>query len=378
MTGHDHLVVLELLRHLAGARARDLDPRLGKERAGGQCESNVDGSVDGVTDDLLKVVGRRHVVGDTAHGVELSTVLEGLPDAEQLDKEVGGEARGEHLADDKDVGGERRLEHDGHVGGVEELDRVGSALATEAVGLDGDLDTETLEIDDDEEDEEGSQQVHDVGETVTVEGLLECTRLVVPGEKEVEEGNEGAFELGTTAGVDGGGREGLPDDGFADVGGDKERDTGAEAVALLKKLIEENDDEAGNDKLKDEEKADTSTEVLGLTVETGENVDGGLAERDDEGEELLGTTKEGAVLLEAKVDLDQVGTGEELHDHSRGDDGRDAEFHEGTTIGGKDDTHPIKRIGAVTGDDTVKGNLGRDEENGEDNGSPHDSALERH
>ena len=378
VAGHDHLVVLELLGDLPGARARDLDPGLGEESAGGEGESNVDGSVDGVAKDLLEVVRGRHVVGDTSDGVKLGAALHGLPDAKQLDKEVGGEARGKHLADDKDVGGKRRLEHDGHVGGVEKLDGVGATLTTEAVALDGDLDAEALEIDDDKEDEERGEQVHDVGETVTEERLLEGAALVVPSEEEVEEGDEGTFELGTAAGVDGGRGEGLPDDALADVGSDEERDTGAETVALLEELIEENDNQTGDDELEDEQETDTGAKILGLSVETGENVDGGLTERDDEGKELLGTAKEGAVLLETEVDLDEVGAGEELHDHSRGDDGRDTELHEGSSVGGEDDTHPVERIGAVARDDTVERDLGRDQEDSEDDGGPHDTALEGH
>ena len=66
----------------------------------------------------------------------------------------------------------------------------------------------------------------------------------------MEESNHGTLELGTTAGVDGGGAEGLPDDGLADVGGDEEGDPRAETVALLEELVEHEDDEAGNDELR--------------------------------------------------------------------------------------------------------------------------------
>jgi hypothetical protein len=59
----------------------------------------------------------------------------------------------------------------------------------------------------------------------------------------------GASELGATAGVDGGGGEGNPNDGFADVGGDEEGYTRAEAVPFLEELIEENNDEGGDNEL---------------------------------------------------------------------------------------------------------------------------------
>ena len=88
--------------------------------------------MDGVEKDLLDIVRRRHVVSDTGDGLELRRVLERLqsavskrsrksslgthlPDTEEADKEVAGEARREHLGEDEDVRGKRRLQHDGHV-----------------------------------------------------------------------------------------------------------------------------------------------------------------------------------------------------------------------------------------------------------------------
>ena len=44
----------------------------------------------------------------------------------------------------------------------------------------------------------------------------------------MEESDHGALELGAAASVDGGGGEGLPDDGLADVGGDKQGNSRAE------------------------------------------------------------------------------------------------------------------------------------------------------
>ena len=49
----------------------------------------------------------------------------------------------------------------------------------------------------------------------------------------MEQGDDGAFEFRTATGVDGGGRKGLPDDGFTNVGGDEQVDTGTETVTLL-------------------------------------------------------------------------------------------------------------------------------------------------
>jgi len=77
----------------------------------------------------------------------------------------------------------------------------------------------------------------------------------------VEESDEGTFKFWATASVYGCGGESLPDDGFADVGGNEERDAGSEAVALLEELVEEDDDEGGRDELYDEEKTYACTEI---------------------------------------------------------------------------------------------------------------------
>jgi len=208
-----------------------------------------------------------------------------LPNTKDFDENVIREAAEEHLREDEDVGGQGGLQHDGHVGGVEELDRVGSALSTEPVGLDRDLDAEALKVDNRGENDDGGDEVHEVGETTAPESLTKCATLVIPGEEEMEESNESTLEFWSTAGVDGGGRECLPDDGLANVGGNEERDTGTEAVTLLEELVEENDDESGDDELDDQQKADSSAEVAWLAIKTGKDVDGRLAKSDDQGKD---------------------------------------------------------------------------------------------
>ena len=208
-----------------------------------------------------------------------------LPNAEQLDENIIGETTEEHLGEDENVGGQGGLQHDRHVGSIEELDGIGSSLPAEPVGLDGDLDTEALEVDDSGEDDGGGDEVHNVGKATAPESLTKSTALVVPSEEEMEEGNESTFEFRSTTGVDGGGRERLPDDGLANVGSDEERDTGTETVTLLKKFVEENDNESGDDELDDQQKADTSAEVTWLAIKTGKDVDGSLTKRDNQRED---------------------------------------------------------------------------------------------
>jgi len=184
-----------------------------------------------------------------------------LPNTEHLDEDVAGETVIQHLTDDEDVASQSTLQHDGHVRCVEQLDGIHSTLTTVAVALDWDLDSEALEIDDRGEDDTGSDQVHDIGETLPPESLLESARLVVPGEQEMEQGNDGTFEFWATTSVDSGGRECLPDNGLANVGGNEEGDTRTKTVTLLKEFIEEDDDESSDDELKDEQETNTRAEV---------------------------------------------------------------------------------------------------------------------
>ena len=156
-----------------------------------------------------------------------------LPNTEESDEKVLWESVEEHLRQDEYVGSQGGLEHDWHVASVEEFDGVGSSLTTVLVALDRNLDSESLEVDDQSKDRYCCQQIHDIWQSVAVEGLLQCSGLVVSREEQVEEGDEGSFEFRSSTSVDGSGRKRLPDDRLADVGRDKERDSRAETIALL-------------------------------------------------------------------------------------------------------------------------------------------------
>ena len=163
----------------------------------------------------------------------------------------------------------------------------------------------------------------------------------------MDKGNDGTLELGSTTSVNGGGREGLPHDGLADVGGNEERDTAAETVAFLEELVKQDDNQTGDHKLDDEENADTGAEVRGLAVETGDDIDDRLAERDEDGKKLLGGLVELAVGLQVEVDVDEVGAGEELEDHAGGDDGGDTQLHQGSSVTRHHHTQPVERIRGI-------------------------------
>lgn len=98
----------------------------------------------------------------------------------------------------------------------------------------------------------------------------------------MEESDDGTLKLGPSTRVDGSGRECFPDNVFANVGSDKERDTGSETVTLGQELIEKHDNEGCGDELEDEQEADTGTERGRRAVKSSQDVDGSLSERNDE------------------------------------------------------------------------------------------------
>lgn len=378
VTSHDETLVLELLRDITRSRARNLNPSLGEEGAGNEHECDVNSCVDGIKERLLEVQRRGHVVGDTRSGVELGRSLTRFPNTEKLDKDVVREAGVQHLADEENVGAQSGLEHNGHVGSVEQTDGVRATHSTLARGLDRDLNAEALKVDNSGEDHKGGEQVHDVRQVLAVESLAQSTLLVGPGEEKVEESNDGTLEFRTTTSVDGGGGEGLPHNGLADVCRDEERDTASKTVALLEQLIEENDDQTSNNQLDNQQNTDTSTKVTWLAVEASQDVHTGLSEREDDSEELLSGLVELSVGLEVKVDVNEMGTSEELREeqmsqysfniegifsysarttylenHAGGDNGGDTQFHEGSPVTGQHHTKPVKGIRGVRGDNTI-------------------------
>jgi len=53
----------------------------------------------------------------------------------------------------------------------------------------------------------------------------------------------------------------------------------------LGEFVEEDDDKGSDNELNDKEEADTGTEVLGLTIQSSQDIDRRLAESGNEGED---------------------------------------------------------------------------------------------
>ncbi len=80
--------------------------------------------------------------------------------------------------------------------------------------------------------------------------------------------------------------------------------------------------------------------------------------RPEVGQDLtfLSSVEEGSILGRVS-DLDDLGSGEQLHDQAGRDDGRDAELHQGAAIRRQDHADPVKWIGRVRTHDAEERDL---------------------
>ena len=127
-------------------------------------------------------------------------------------------------------------------------------------------------------------------------------------------------------------------------------------VTLLQELVQQEDDQARDEELDDDQKTDAGSDVAGVAVHAGQDVHDGLAHRDHHPEQLLRSVEQRAVLGRVP-DLDELGAGQQLHDEARGHDGRDAQLHEGSSVGGEDHTDPVEGIRGVRAHDAEQGDL---------------------
>ena len=81
-----------------------------------------------------------------------------------------------------------------------------------------------------------------------------------------------------------------------------------------------------------------------------------LSNSDDHAKELLGAVEEGPVLGGVSH-LDQLSARQQLHDQARGDDGRDAQLHEGSSVGSQDNSDPVEGVRRVWTHDAEEGDL---------------------
>merc|ERR1719323_1635359 len=342
MSSHYHLLFSELLGNILGRASRHINPGLGEESAASEHEGDVEDGVDGVSQHRGQSLRRREVVAEAAHGVGAAAASVG-PDAEQVDEEVAGELDAEHLGDHVEIGDEGRLENDGNIGGVEQFDGITAVLASVSCTLDGKIHPESLEVYHHTKDENCGKEIHQVGQVLSVESLSQGSNFVLSCCQKMEEGNHCSLKLGSTSSVDSSWRECLPDNGLTNVCGNEEGNTRSKTISLLEQFIQKQNNEASNKQLDDDEETDSGSNIAWISVHSCQNIDDGLANGDDHPKQFLGPVEQGSIFGRVS-DLNQLGSGQELHDEARGHDGGDTQLHQGSSVRGQDNSDPVKWI----------------------------------
>lgn len=330
--------------------------------------------MDGAGDGLVEGLGGGDVVDETSNRDNLSLVASFLPGSEDGGDEVSSEVAVKHLGEKVDVRNEGAHQDDGHVGGVEETDGVGSIRSGLIVGQ-FESHLESLEVDDNQEHEDSTQDVADVWKRISEEGILDGSQLVISEENSIEELNKGTLVLLDVSGaaliLERQRREAVPNDGLSHV--DRDEDGGsrvANTIALAQHVVEKDGDEGGEGQLQDNQDGISSTNLRDVSVHSGPGVGEGLSESNQNTGQFLCALVKSLFFLIALINLDKLGSTEELHDHGGSNNRRDTEFHKSTTVGGKDGSHPVEGISLVVLDDAEKGDLATKQVNEHNDAGP--------
>ena len=226
-----------------------------------------------------------------------------MPLSEQTNKNVGGGTVVQELRDKVKVGHKGTHQNDRHVGRVKELDGVVSFLSTVLLVLDRKVDAPSLEVNDENENQNSCQEIGQVWQVLTVQSFAKSLDLVVTGDQKMEESNDRSFEFGTTSSVDGCWRKGLPNNGFANVGSNEKRNTTSKTVSLSEKLIKRQDNETRAEQLSDNQNGVTGTNAAEISVHSRNNVGNSFSNGDKNTKSLLGSTEQVTIFAYVKVDL---------------------------------------------------------------------------
>jgi len=244
---------LKILRDIDGGRSGNGKPRIREEGTGDENEGNVSNSVDRVANDLFERARGAHVVDEPADW-DVSAGRGDLPAAEEVRHEVGTHARPRHLTDHEHVGHQRALQDDWNVGGVEKLDgvsRVVHSFSHPGV-LDWKVNSESLEVNNNTENDEGGEKICYVCKLNAVERLLEGGDLVRSSNEEGEKRDQCAFILRSRRGLDGSEGKRLPEDVFTDIARDEERNRASESVSFRQKVVQHEHHHSANEELEND------------------------------------------------------------------------------------------------------------------------------
>lgn len=176
----------------------------------------------------------------------------------------------------------------------------------------------------------------------------------------IKEFDNGAFVLLLDSFSDfvGNGGETAPHDCLGHIDGNEE--TGSwisNTVSFGHDIVEKHGYNGSESELENDEDSITSSNLIQWAVHAWPSVSEGLPECNKNTDKFLSSIEELFLFSNILVDFDKFCACEQLHDHRWSDERRNTEFHEGSTIRSKNDSHPIEGIRASVFNDAEEGNL---------------------
>jgi hypothetical protein len=183
---NSHVLLDELATYIPRGLARDVDPDAREDGAAAHHKHAVENEVEGVALNVKEVFGWRNVVSQASNGRGVASHIVLLPLAEEAHEEVSFKLAMQHLREEVQVGHEGGLQDDWDVGGVEELHCVGRLVAAHPSAGELQLYLESLEINHYKHNDDGRQQVRNVGSVLAPHRLLQRGQFVLLRQQEVE------------------------------------------------------------------------------------------------------------------------------------------------------------------------------------------------
>lgn len=109
-----------------------------------------------------------------------------LPLSKKSNDKVSSELSSQDLCEEVNIGDKCSLEDNWNVGGIEKSDWIWLSETSHLSATELELDSETLEVDDDKDDNNSGNEIQQIWSILSVECLLEAIQLVWLGKQEVE------------------------------------------------------------------------------------------------------------------------------------------------------------------------------------------------
>jgi len=135
---------------------------------------------------IIETLRRTDVVSKPTNWCLMASHIIVLPLTKETNKNVSSELSSQNLSEEVDVGNKSSLKDDWNVGGVEQLDWVWLLETSHLSAGQAELNSESLEVNDDHHDNCCCQKVTKVWCVLSIEGLLKTIKFIWLCDQKVE------------------------------------------------------------------------------------------------------------------------------------------------------------------------------------------------